>query len=48
MKMELCKRHNVDHTGTWCGLCVLLWKKKAAKWDKVPKKIKEKLKEKSK
>lgn len=35
MKNEewFCKRHDVDHYGSWCGSCVILWKKKADKLD---------------
>jgi hypothetical protein len=25
--IEFCKSHKVDHTGTWCGECVEMWRK---------------------
>lgn len=41
MKQEICKRHNVDHTGTICGECYEMYKnhyKKAKpKKERVPK-----------
>jgi predicted adenine nucleotide alpha hydrolase (AANH) superfamily ATPase len=36
---EICKRHNVDHTGTFCGWCFSLFEKKAKKLDAVRKAI---------
>ena len=40
--MSFCKRHNVDHYGTFCGGCVLLWKKKAEKYDYLMRKKRKK------
>lgn len=31
MRLEICKRHKVDHTGTVCGACFELYKRKANK-----------------
>jgi hypothetical protein len=31
MRNEFCKKHNVDHTGTFCGHCVVRWQINARK-----------------
>lgn len=30
---DFCKKHKVDHTGTFCGECVETWRKKAKKFN---------------
>ena len=39
MRTELCKRHNVDHTGTWCGQCVEIWQRHSIELKKLKRKL---------
>lgn len=36
---EFCKRHRVDHTGTFCGGCFVLFKRKAKQLDKITREM---------
>jgi hypothetical protein len=38
--LEFCKKHNVDHTGTYCGHCVELWKKHSKELKTLKKRLK--------
>ena len=37
---DFCKKHNIDHYGTWCGECVMLWKKHSDEYKKLKNKMK--------
>lgn len=36
-QLDFCQKHRVDYTGTWCGGCVLLWKKHSLELKKIKK-----------
>jgi hypothetical protein len=41
MKKELCKKHNVDHTGTSCGACDNLNKRHSNKLRRIRQVVKD-------
>ena len=45
MQAEICKRHNVDHTGTYCGGCFEFFKKQSIKLKKENAALKARLEE---